>query len=53
MALRRLKKQEKGETYGGQSSNISYKLKELSQVEMNKTEGEGSTGIPKGIYVYS
>lgn len=45
--------QEKGEAYGGQSSNISYKLKELSQVEMNKTEGDRSTGLPKGIYVYS
>lgn len=45
--------QEKVEAYGDQSSNISYKLKELSEAEMNKTEGEGSTGVPKGIYVYS
>lgn len=43
--------QERCEAYGGQRSSISYKLKELTQAEMNNTEGEGRTGVPKVMYV--
>lgn len=45
--------QERGEAYGGQRSNIGYKLKDLAQAEVNNTEGEGRTGVPKVIQVYS
>jgi len=32
---------------------MSYKLKEMAQAEMNNTEGEGRTGVPKVIHVHS
>lgn len=39
-------------SYGGQKSNMSYKLKELAQAEMNTTEGEGRASIHDVIHVY-